>query len=423
MRLWQALWPEKAEMSWLAGLAVSFTWPLVWAAVSGMETLLYAAIGLWVVVLFVEHQLDMSGQGSGRQPAQWRSETKPLRFLAAMGVLSGLLILARPDGVVLAFLIVIALGLERRSKGGRLKPVLAYVIATAVPLVPYMAFNLWASGNIWPNTFYAKQAEYAVLLAQPLPSRIARLLLHSLGGPETGWLGSSSAHLFLLPGLSVSTWKALRADRARGSLRHLLPLIWAGGHVFLYAWRLPVTYQHGRYLFAAIPIWVVYGLAGWHWLLSRAGYGRIALIGKRVVLLSFIALMLVFMLLGAQAYATDVAFIEGEMVNVALWLSQNTPPDTLIASHDIGAIGYFAERPLLDLAGLITPEIIPWLGDEMALSRYIVSSEASYLVTAPGWPYDAVVTGESAALVYTTNFKWTQLQGINNMSVYQLLVQ
>src|SRR5690606_33949171 len=33
------------------------------------------------------------------------------------------------------------------------------------------------------------------------------------------------------------------------------------------------------------------------------------------------------------------------------------PPGELVACHDIGALGFFADRPLLDLAGLGTPEI------------------------------------------------------------------
>ena len=41
----------------------------------------------------------------------------------------------------------------------------------------------------------------------------------------------------------------------------------------------------------------------------------------------------------------DVCIIQEEMVDVALWLRANTPPATLIAAHDIGAIG-------LEMSGL-----------------------------------------------------------------------
>ncbi len=407
MQLWRSLWPELADKAWLAGLALVCTWPLVWGAASGMETALFAALGLQVVALWGAAE---QGRNHLRSPAS------PL----LLGFLSGLLILTRPDGVVLVALVVVGLLLLPIPIGQRLRWGLLFGLATAVPLIPYFLFNLSASGSIWPNTFYAKQAEYQVLLATPLLWRFTSLLYFSLGGPPVGWRGLSSAHWLLLPGVIVAGWQAVQRDWARRQLVHMLPLLWAGGHVLLYAWRLPVTYQHGRYLFAAIPIWVLYGLAGWLWLWGRIGNGRSARIVRQVGGLTFALLLIVFLLLGAQTYATDVAFVEGEMVDVAHWLAENTPPEALIAAHDIGAIGYWAERPLLDLAGLISPEIIPLLADELSLAQYVLRSEADYLVTAPGWRYPNLTENPALQFLYTTNHPWTREQGFNNMSVYQL---
>ena len=154
-----------------------------------------------------------------------------------------------------------------------------WLVTAVIPLIPYFAFNLGTSGSIWPNTFYAKQAEYAVVLARPFISRLIQLLYFSLGGAENGWRGISAAHLLLLPGLLFAAWRALRSDWTNHQLFRLLPLLWAGGHVFLYAWRLPVTYQHGRYLMAAMPVWVLYGLAGWIALL-RLGQGSLFRLGS-----------------------------------------------------------------------------------------------------------------------------------------------
>jgi hypothetical protein len=292
---------------------------------------------------------------------------------------------------------------------------------TAVlPLLPYFAFNLWSSGSIWPNTFYAKQIEYEVLLAQPLLGRVIRLLFFSLGGPESGWRGLSGAHLLLLPGLVTAVYLALQSDWQKKHLLHLLALLWAGGHVLLYAWRLPVTYQHGRYLLPALPVWLLYGLAGWQWLLTKVTHERYAFLSHQVARLTFGLLLLFFLFLGGQSYAQDVAFIEGEMVNIAHWLADNTQPDDLIAAHDIGAIGYFAERPLLDLAGLITPEIIPYLTDEMEIGRYIQEQQANYLITAPGWPYNQITQTELATPIYTTDYTWTQENALNNMTIYRI---
>ena len=408
MRLWRNLWPEQASRNWLAGLALVFTWPLVWAAASGMETLLFAAIGLTILALYTNPQSLIPDVPSD-------SPQSPM-----MGFLSGLLILTRPDGLVLLALVALGLSLRPATILNRVKEVVIFLSAAALPLLPYFIFNQWASGTLWPNTFYAKQTEYAALLSPPLWSRLSQLLFLSLGGPASGWRGMSSAHLLLLPGLVVAAWLAVKKEWAARRLCYLLPLLWAGGHVFLYAWRLPVTFQHGRYVMAAIPIWVLYGLAGWFLLLARRRSGRLLWVGQRVAGYTFAGLLLIFWLLGAQAYANDVAFIESEMVNVARWLAQNTSQNTLVAAHDIGALGYFARRPLLDLAGLITPEIIPLLADEPALARYILASNADYLVTAPGWAYERVVENSSAELIYTTGFAWTQAQGLNNMSVYRL---
>ena len=75
---------------------------------------------------------------------------------------------------------------------------------------------------------------------------------------------------------------------------------------------------------------------------------------------------------------------------------------------------------MLDLAGLITPEIIPYLPNDQAMADYILQSNADYLVTAPGWPYTLVTNAPDVTHQYQTGYLWTQEQGLNNMAVYQL---
>ncbi|MBK8905069.1 MAG: hypothetical protein IPM53_28065 [Anaerolineaceae bacterium] len=409
MRLWQTLWPAQANRAWLAGVVLVLTWPLLWAAASGMETIFFAAVGLQLAAWYAE--IAATSIFSRRDAIR-------------LGLFAGLLILTRPDGLLPMVLIAGGIFLLPAPLVQRFARVVLLVGTAVLPLLPYFFFNYWTSGTLWPNTLYAKQVEYAAALARPFLGRFLQLLYLSLGGAASGWQGISSAHLLLLPGLLVAAWQALRADWAQRRLLFLLPLMWAGGHVLLYAWRLPVTFQHGRYLIPIMPIWVIYGLAGWVLVLlfSSSESDRTLWLGQQVARLSFTILMLFFLLQGALAFATDVAIVEGEMVTVAGWLANNTPPDTLIASHDIGAIGYFAERPLLDLAGLISPEVIPLLQSESALTQYILNSEAQYLVTAPGWTYSQIANHPSTILRFTTDFALTQAQGLNNMTVYELRV-
>ncbi|MGV8018322.1 MAG: hypothetical protein AB2L26_09125 [Ignavibacteria bacterium] len=41
-----------------------------------------------------------------------------------------------------------------------------------------------------------------------------------------------------------------------------------------------------------------------------------------------------------------------------MWIKENTKPEDIIATHDVGAIGYYSDRKIVDVAGLITPELI-----------------------------------------------------------------
>jgi hypothetical protein len=126
-----------------------------------------------------------------------------------------------------------------------------------------------------------------------------------------------------------------------------------------------------------------------------------------------------FLLLGGRAFATDVCVIQCEMVDVALWLRANTPPGSLIAAHDIGAIGYWSGRPLIDLAGLVTPEVVPILRDEEQLLTYLVERGAAYVVTFPSW-YPSWGNDERLAVAYQTDCLVTRAQGGDNMAVYQV---
>jgi hypothetical protein len=56
--------------------------------------------------------------------------------------------------------------------------------------------------------------------------------------------------------------------------------------------------------------------------------------------------------------------LEGSLIHWGRWLERNTPPDAVVATPDIGAIGYYSRRRVVDLAGLITPAMVPHLERE-----------------------------------------------------------
>lgn len=45
---------------------------------------------------------------------------------------------------------------------------------------------------------------------------------------------------------------------------------------------------------------------------------------------------------------------------VGRWLASNTPAGSVVALKDIGFSGYYSQRTVLDLAGLVSPECVPY---------------------------------------------------------------
>ena len=382
------LLPNRSLVSWLVGLACVLEWHLVWAAASGMETMLFIALGLALI-----DQVQSNTRG-------W-----------TIGVLGGLLILTRPEGVLL---FALALGvLLIRSRWAALKAIVPALVTFFVVLAPGVYFNLQAGGSIFPNTFYAKQSEYGALMSA-LPiwlNSIGQMLLAPLAGPA----------LLLVPG--IVAWVIARRHFWRDRTQWVLwlPLAWLVIHVAVYALRLPVSYQHGRYLLPIIPVVLLYGLVGTTLIVDGLKTRRTRLWARlaRPGLIAVVILIFgLYIPIGAGAYAADVDVIDGEMVAVAQWLNQNTPAGALIAAHDIGAIGYFTRRPLLDLAGLISPEVIPFIRDEARLSAWLRVKGAQYLVTFPGW-YPHLSTAPELTVLFAGHSAYSP----EHMTVYALGTQ
>ena len=339
----------KHSLPWM-GFFLAIEWHLVWAAVSGMETLLFA----WLILL-VFYALFQ------KEPHWW-----------IIGILIGSSVWVRPEGITLLGPTFFCLILLDSGRHNRITRIVQVVIGFFSLFIPYLFFNYSLSGGWWPNTYYAKQAEYAISYEILLLNRCISLFKLPLVG----------AGILILPGFVYAFWSVVRMKQWVG----LAAFLWWFGYIFLYALRLPVVYQHGRYIMPSMPIYYV---------LSGIGMGLIYILIRnrnrwiqilRITWIwAIVATSVIYTGLGAATYARDVAIIETEMVTVAKWVAENTESDAIIGAHDIGALGYFGQRALLDLAGLISPEVIPFIRDEEKLAIYIDANKVDYLVTFPNW--------------------------------------
>jgi hypothetical protein len=150
------------------------------------------------------------------------------------------------------------------------------------------------------------------------------------------------------------------------------------------------------------------------WLAKQAS--RVEWVAGRVWLGALAVVVPLFLAAGGRAYAQDVSIIESEMVDTARWVEANTPADARIAAHDIGALGYFGDRPLVDLAGLTDPELIPILRDEPALAEAMRARRVAYLMTFPGWYPALSACGQP---VFVSSGVFSPAAGGENMVVYR----
>lgn len=337
------------------GLFAAFAWHLTWSATSGMETLLH---GLLILIV-----LGMLMQNS--------------RQYLILGLLAGLSVWVRPDGLTLLGPILFTALLRESSLKARGSALVKVFIGFGILFVFYLLFNLALSGTPMPNTFYAKQAEYeAYLLSRTLSERLTNYILPMIASP----------FIVLVPGVFLWIYKTLR-ERNWGAIAGL---IWFIGYIGIYFMRLP-AYQHGRYIIPAFPILYVWGLLGMlGYVSSPKANPRISLVWQVLA----VVLIVVFQWVGASQNAQDVAMIETQMVQTAQWVNENLPADAVLAVHDIGAIGYFNQNPIIDLAGLVTPDVVPFIRDEARLAEYLDSTQAGYLVTFPAW-YPQLVEGRT----------------------------
>ncbi|MCA1899804.1 MAG: hypothetical protein LDL50_03740, partial [Chloroflexi bacterium] len=302
-----------------------------------------------------------------------------------LGLLTGLSIWVRPDGLTLLGPVLMLILLSGENVHMRLVQFTRYLIGFGVLFGFYLLFNLAVGGAPMPNTFYAKQAEYAFWQTLPFATRFGQMSLQLMVGPS----------LILTPGAAGWLVKSVRR-RMWGSLA---ALIWAAGYLLLYISRLPV-YQHGRYVMPAMPILFFFGLLAFLEFDAAKTFARYHWIGQVVWRGGVAMLTAAFIVLGARSYANDVAVIESEMVASAKWAAANLPPGALIAAHDIGALGYFDSHQLIDLAGLISPEVIPFIRDEPRLAEYLNQRGADYLIAFPGF-YPQLT--RDAVVVFATN--------------------
>jgi arabinofuranosyltransferase len=347
-------------------------WMLRWS-LSGMETPLAVGLTLAGFVAFTEGK-------------QWGA--RPLRI----GALWALAALTRPEAALLLLLWGVFLLVDTDSRAGLRR----LVFGAVPPLVIYGGWLLFARlyfGAYLPQTLAAKAAGGTGLAVQ-----LAILWREVKIVAATDGLIAA----LLVAALLGGGWRLWTRRPLTQRAQRLLPWVWVLAVPALYVGRgVPVV---SRYLLPLLPVlsWLAWR-AGECWGLGPVETGpgevtpratrRTAVLGVAFAAFVLVQNLVVYGALVVPQVNSFTAGLSESLIPWGRWLRQHTPPNTVVATPDIGALGYFSQRRIMDLAGLVTPEMVPYLGREeyeeaVANFRFAAFSRPDYLVDRGARPDD-----------------------------------
>jgi len=358
-----------------------FEWHLAWSAVSGMEISLFIFLSLLFLLLF------------HRNAKPW-----------LMGLIAGLAFLVRPEASLLIAIYSVKLFIENRSSlSSFFTKGIVFAVVLLVVVSPWMIFNITYSGRPFPSTISSKFIQYGY------PFSITRSLtylldvfLYFLDGPL----------MLIFPCAFLTIYLFFR----RKDTHLYYVLAWPLAIILIYAVTIPSIYHHGRYLMPIIPILVIFGVEGLSFLFEKYRLSQRVQLAVYLVTGGIIAALWVN---GASTFALQIKLLTEHHADAAHWVDENTPKDAVIATHDVGLVGYITQRQMVDLAGLITPEVIPIMTDQAKLAEFVQSKNVEYVIVFTGY-YREFLSQLDAQLVYSPPDEDVKTYGLEPFEVFKL---
>jgi hypothetical protein len=323
----------------LAGLFAGILFPFFPLMIStfGAET------GFYVMLILGAFALYAKGQHQGAM------------------ALTALATLTRAEGILVAA--VLGVDLLVRQRRIPWQPLFLF----ALLVIPWYLFSWFYFGSPFPVTLAAKQHQGQMAISEGFALGFLRQLR-----------GYAHQPLYWVHG----TLGLLGVGYAISTARQWLPLL-TWGALYLVSYTLLGVTRYFWYYAPLVPvILVLVGLGATavsRWLLPRLTQKR-----RNVVLLICLLLLL-------WPQAEGLEYLHGHLdprahiyQEVGLWLAQNTPSEATVGTLEVGIIGYYANRHMIDFAGLIQPDVAQQMGRETtyqdtalwAVQRY----QPSYLV-------------------------------------------
>jgi arabinofuranosyltransferase len=258
--------------------------------------------------------------------------------------------LTRPDGLLAAAVVFGYDVVTRRRIIWR-----AWLVFGAI-VAPFVIATWIVYGSPLPGTFSAKLAQRDSgnwgTFGKGLRGWFDANLLASVDGPRIAFFSID-------PG-TLSFWTTIGVLAIAGYRFWALPFVWIILFVLIYR-TLKVPFYHWYAAPAVVGLSIVTG-AGLAALLSlarrvlplkRAEGPLLVTVGAALVVLAGSPYLI------ALPETTKPHPLIGVYTAAGRWLHDHTPPGAAVGYYEIGFIGYYSERPVVDSLGLVDPSVPP----------------------------------------------------------------
>jgi arabinofuranosyltransferase len=313
-------------------------WFIRWS-LSGMENGL--ALCLLMSLILSQQRLRNSGRTNFLSP------------IAA--ALAGL---CRPEMCLLSILLVMDIGLfERRRK---VQNIVVTGVVYLLVFIPWLWYAHTHFDSIIPTTIRAK-----------LSSLHLSAFLHTLQYFASFWPLQACA-VVIVAVMMLRGRMALRIDEATAQA-WFLPVAWATIlPAFYVVGGAPVA---GRYMMFGLPCYLLIGVKAWTLLSEKY---------PRLVVASILATVALVGLVQYKYCWYVTRWPQGmdpKMIMMANTLKKESRDSAMVAGDQIGVLGYFSDRYVLDTYGLASSEILPYrkAADAGPIWRYVRQRRAEFL--------------------------------------------
>ncbi len=331
-----------------------------WISQSGMETTLF--VSLILIGIYFHSKEIINNQQK-----------------LTSGIIFALASLTRPEGYLISglyFLDKLFYLLKLKNKN-KFRFYILEIFIFSLIILPYPIFSFITTGSIFPTTYKAinvRHAEYQNL-------RFLYKFLTSLFSDIPILALIFLVNIFLFIRNIKKYFNELSFLRLLNFLTLLLPLA--------FAIHFPV-WNNGRYM---IPFIVLVAINSFYSFIiyiskleSKKFFNKLVLALSIVILISPIPYYIVF----SKHLSKNIDNINNMQCKAGIWVRDNIKAEIPIATNDIGAIVYYSNHKILDLEGLVSPEVLRFRNYTIeqrndSLFDYCLSRNVKYMLIFDNW--------------------------------------